>query len=95
VLYLCEFVNPVEVAAWCVLTGTGVGRGLLETPDVAFVGPSVEVLERLEVEGLGVVSCCRDCNFVWGVPVMGPACLLGALPVRSVVLELAVLEKVA
>ena len=92
-LYLCEFVNPVEVVVWCVLTGAGVGKGVLETPDVVFVGPSVEVLERLEVEVLGVVSCCRDCSFVCEVPVMGPACLPGVLPVRSVVLELAVLGK--
>lgn len=94
-LYLCGFVNPVEVVVWCVLAGAGAGKGVFETPDAVFVGPSVEALERLEVEGLGAVSCCRDCSFVCEVPVMGPACLLGVLLVRSVVLELVVLEKAA
>ena len=41
--------NPGEPAAWCVLTGAGAGIGVLETPDVDFVGPSVEALERFEV----------------------------------------------
>ena len=67
---------------------TGAGRGVLETPGVGFVGPSVEVLERLEMEGLVVVSCCRDCGFVGEAPVVGPVFLVGMLPVRSVVLEL-------
>ena len=52
------------------------------------------VLERLEMEGL-VVSCCRDCGFVGEVPEVGPTFLLGVLLVRSVVLELAVLENAA
>ena len=85
--------NPAEVAVWWVLTGVGVGRGVLETPDVCFPGASM-VLERLEMEGL-VVSCCRDCGFVGEVPEVGPTFLLGVLLVRSVVLELAVLENAA
>lgn len=83
----------MEVVAWCVLTGAGAGRGALETPDVGFVGPSVEVLERLEMEGPVVVSCCRDWGFVGEVPEVGPAFLLGALPVLGVVLGPVVLEK--
>lgn len=94
-VYLCGLANPVVVVVWCVLAGAGVGRGVFATPGVVFVGLSVEVLDRLEVEGLGVVSCCRDCSFVCEVPVIGPACLPGVLLVRSVVLELVVLEKVA
>jgi len=91
VLYLCEFVNPA-VVVWCVLTGVGVGRGELETPGAGFVGPSVELFERLEIEGL-VVSCCRDCGFGGGAPGVEPGFLLGALPERGVVPELTVVEK--
>lgn len=92
VLYLCEFVNPVDVVVWCVLTVGGAGRGELGTPGVGFVGPSVDVFERLEIEGL-VVNCCRGCVFVGEVPDVEAEFLLGALPVRGVVLELVVLEK--
>lgn len=86
--------NPVEVAVLCVLTGAGAVRGVLETPGVGFVGVSA-ALERLGVEGLVVVSCCRGCGFVGGFPDVGPTFLLGVLPVRGVALELAVLEKAA
>lgn len=88
VLYLCEFVNPVDVVVWCVFTGTGAGREELEAPDVGFVGQSVEVFERLGIEGL-VVSCCRDCDFVGEVP---EGFLFGVLPVRGVVLGVAVVK---
>ena len=64
----------------------------METPDVGFVGPSTEVFERREIEGL-VVSCCRECGFVGEVPWVELVFLLGVLPVRGVVLELAVLGK--
>lgn len=72
--------------------GGGAGRGELEAPDVNFVGPSVEVFERLGVERF-VVNCCRGWDFVSGVPEVELVFLLGVLPVRGVVLELAVVEK--
>jgi hypothetical protein len=91
-VYLCEFANPADVDACCVFTGVGVGRGGLGTPDVSFVEPSVEVLERLETEEL-VANCCRGCDFVGGAPVVEPVFLLGTPPVRGVVVELVLLEK--
>lgn len=91
-LYLCELANPADVAGWRALMGAGVGKGGLEAPSAGFVGPSVEVFERLEIEGL-VVICCRDCDFAGEVPEEGPAFLLGVLPVRGVALELAALEE--
>jgi hypothetical protein len=91
VLYLCEFVNPVDVVVWCVLTGASAGREL-EAPEVGFVRPSVEVFERLEIEGL-VVSCCRDCDFVGELPGVELGFLLDVMPVRGVVVELVVVEK--
>ena len=91
VLYLGEFVNPVDVVVWCVFTGAGGGRGL-ELPDVGFVGPSVEVFDRLEIEGF-VMSCCRDCDFVGELPEVELGFLFGVVPVRGVVVEPAVVEK--
>ena len=83
----------MDVVVWCALTGGGAGREL-EVPDVGFVGPSVVLLERLEIEGL-VASCCRNCDFVGELPEVELWFLLDVVPVRGVVVELVVVEKAA